>query len=57
MMSKVTLFYGISIMNIVISSLFTPIDTDGHMGRSKLYNLTNRINIEKPQKKATPMAG
>ena len=46
-MNKLTIFYALSIMNMMLSSLLPPMDADLFMGSSKHYNLKQRIVIEK----------
>lgn len=46
-MNKLTIFYALSIMNMRLSSLLTPMDADLFMGSSKYYDIKQRIVIEK----------
>jgi hypothetical protein len=46
-MNQPNLFYALTIMNILISSLWMPMDSELFMGASKYYNIKQRISIEK----------
>ncbi len=49
-MDKKWIFYGLSFLNIIFASFFIQSDSNGFVGRPKLYNIQAQTCIIKPLK-------